>query len=156
MAVQDLASVQEVVAALRQALGGRLIAVVLFGSRARGAAQAASDWDLLVIAQHLPHGTLARHLLFKNALPVEWRAQAAILGRTPEEFEAALSPLYLDIALDGILLYDPMGYAGSRLLRLRRLLAERGLQREAEQRDLIWHWRQFPGFDWALEWEAAA
>jgi hypothetical protein len=133
-----------------------LLAVILFGSRARGEATETSDWDLLVIARELPTQTLARHILLKNALPVQWRAQVAILAKTPEEFDATLSSLYLDIALDGTLLYDPEGYAGMRLSRLRQLLAARGLRREANRRDLVWHWQKFPGFNWSLEWEAAA
>ena len=155
MSSPDLATLQEVVTALRQALSQRLIAVVLFGSRARGEAQETSDWDLLVIARDLPAKTLARHLLLKNALPVDWRARVANLGKTPQEFEAALPSLYLDIALDGILLYDPEGYAALRLARLRRLIETRGLHREANRRDLAWGWQQFPGFNWSLEWERA-
>lgn len=156
MSSQDRIAIQEVVTALRQTLGRRLLAVILFGSRARGEATETSDWDLLVIARELPTQTLARHILLKNALPVQWRAQVAILAKTPEEFDATLSSLYLDIALDGTLLYDPEGYAGMRLSRLRQLLAARGLRREANRRDLVWHWQKFPGFNWSLEWEAAA
>ena len=155
MSSHDLAAVQEAVTAFKQALPNRLIAVVLFGSRARGEAQETSDWDLLVIARDLPAKTLARHLLLKNALPVDWRARVANLGKTPQEFEAALPSLYLDIALDGILLYDPEGYAALRLARLRRLIETRGLHREANRRDLAWGWQQFPGFNWSLEWEGA-
>jgi len=151
----EIAGVQKAVDGLRQALGQCLLAVVLFGSRARGEGQETSDWDLLVIARDLPAKTLARHLLLKNALPVDWRARVAILGKTPKEFEAALPSLYLDIALDGILLYDPEGYAELRLSRLRRLIETRGLHREADRRDLAWRWQQFPGFNWSLEWEGA-
>ncbi len=129
--------------------------MILFGSRARGEAQPDSDWDLLVIARDLPKGTLSRHSLLKKALPATWRAQTAIIGKTPEEFESALSSLYLDIALDGIVLYDPQGYATARLARVRRLLESQGLRREADHRDFAWHWLKFPGFDWSLEWEAA-
>ncbi len=49
------------VEALRAALGERLVAIVLFGSRARGDSTADSDWDLLVIAEGLPERTLERH-----------------------------------------------------------------------------------------------
>lgn len=155
MSSQDRIAIQEVVTALGQALGRRLLAVILFGSRARGEATETSDWDLLVIARELPTQTLARHILLKNALPVQWRAQVAIIGKTPDEFGATLPALYLDIALDGIVLYDPTGYAAERLARLRGLLDQRGLRREADHRDLTWHWQKFPGFNWSLEWEAA-
>lgn len=45
-----------VLAAPRHGLGDNLVAVVLFGSRARGEAEAGSDWDRLVIAHDLPQG----------------------------------------------------------------------------------------------------
>lgn len=142
-----------VVAALQQGLGDNLVAVVLFGSRARGDATEASDWDLLILARQLPSSPLQRHFQLTTLLPVEWRGQASILSRTPTEFESHLSSLMLDIALDGIVLYDPEGYATQRLAALQRLLASRGLHREQIGRDFVWKWEQFPGFNWSLEWK---
>jgi hypothetical protein len=43
-------------------------------------------------------------------LPVAWRGQTAILAKAPEEFESYLTSLFLDIALDGIILHDSDGY----------------------------------------------
>src|SRR5262249_12250021 len=45
---------------LAGALGDRLVAVVLFGSVARGDAGAGSDVDLLIVARDLPEGQFAR------------------------------------------------------------------------------------------------
>jgi predicted nucleotidyltransferase len=149
-----LRPMSEVVAALRRGLGGDLIAVVLFGSRARGQADEASDWDLLLVARHLPEGTLDRHMRLKKLLPPAWRAQTAILAKTPHEFESYLPSVYLDIALDGILLYDSDGYMASRLSDLKGLIEKKGLHRERVQDDLVWRWERFPGYDWALEWES--
>jgi predicted nucleotidyltransferase len=145
----------EAVAALKRGLGDNLIAVALFGSRARGDANWDSDWDFLVIARELPERVLQRHLWLKAMLPTAWRGQAAILAKTPAEFEASLPGLYLDIALDGILLYDTDRFLATRLAHLRRLIKMHGLRREANRRDLIWRWERFPGFDWSLEWEKA-
>jgi len=147
-------AIAEVVAALRQGLGDNLVAIVLFGSRARDEADETSDWDLLVIAHHLPEKLFQRHLQLKAMLPVGWRGQVSILARTPEEFTASLPALFLDIALDGIVLYDIDNYVAKRLTGLKRLLEKRGLHRERVQREIVWRWQRFPGFDWALEWEA--
>lgn len=68
---------------------------------------------------------------------------------------AGLPDLYLDIALDGVVLYDAGGYAAERLEALRALVRRKGLYREREGRDLMWRWEQPPGPDWSLEWEAA-
>jgi hypothetical protein len=149
------APLTEVITALKHSLGDNLVAVVVFGSRARGEACETSDWDLLLIARHLPEKVFQRHLWLKSLLPVDWRGQATIIAKTPEEFTASLPPLFLDIALDGIVLYDPSGYLVEKLTQLQRLIGKRGLHREAAQRDLTWQWQRFPGFGWSLEWEAA-
>jgi predicted nucleotidyltransferase len=146
-------TLRAVVEALHQGLGDNLIAVVLFGSRARGEATAASDWDLLVLAADLPSSPLQRHICLTTLLPVAWRGQVSILARTPAEFESHLSSLMLDIAVDGIILYDPEGYATRRLTALKQLIANRGLSREQVGRDFIWKWKQFPGLGWSLEWK---
>jgi hypothetical protein len=114
-----------------------------------------SDWDLLIIAHRLPERSFQRHLYFKKMLPDIWRGQVAIIAKTPEEFEAHLPSLFLDIALDGIILYDSSGFAAERLSHLQRLIQNRGLRREKVNGDLVWRWQKSPGFDWSLEWEMA-
>lgn len=151
----SLESFAEVVTALKRGLGRQLVALVLFGSRARGDADEESDWDLLLIAHDLPPGTLDRHFLMKRIIPIPWRAQTAILAKTPTEFEALIPDLYLDIALDGIILFDTDGYMTKRLAGLRLLIQEQGLYREQFQKELTWHWRQFPGHNWSFTWKMA-
>lgn len=46
----------QVVLRIRNTLGDNLVAIVLFGSYAKGTARPASDLDLLVIARTLPRG----------------------------------------------------------------------------------------------------
>ncbi len=142
-----------VVETLRQTLGEDLIALVLFGSRARGDATPVSDWDILVIARDLPARHWDRYRLLKAHLPPTWRGRVSLLAKTPAEFEAGLPPLYLDIALDGVILYDPTGYARTRLQALRRLLESKGLKRIRHNDDLVWEWLSFPGLGWSLNWE---
>jgi uncharacterized protein len=152
--VKAVKEMTAVVHSLQQGLGDCLVAVVLFGSRARGEASRDSDWDLLVVAHDLPDKYLQRHLQFKQLLPIDWRGQVAILAKTPVEFEAHLSSLFLDIALDGIILYDQQGYISSKLSYLRQMIQQQGLRREQQGRDFVWRWQKFPGYDWSLEWEA--
>jgi len=145
---------KEVVASLKEGLGKKLVSVILFGSRARGESDESSDWDLLVLAEGLPEVTLTRYQFLKRLIPAVWRGRFSILAKTPEEFESCLSPLWLDIALDGLILYDPKGFAGDRLNRLKRLIRDEGLIRDSIGKDLVWRWESFPGFDWSLEWES--
>ena len=134
-----------VIAGLQKELGDDLVALVLFGSRARGDHRPDSDWDLLLIARHLPDKPFQRHLYLRRALPADWRGHVAILAKTPAEFEAHLPALFLDIALDGIILYDTDAYVASWLARLRQLIQQQGLYREGRGKDLIWQWQEFPG-----------
>lgn len=148
----DLTTLEQSIEALKRGLGDRLIAVVLYGSRARGEARQDSDWDLLVLAHDLPRRFFRRHRLLKQLLPPAERGQISLLAKTPEEFETSLPALYLDIALDGIALYDPDRYIEEKLARLRQLIREKGLRRERTGRDLVWQWQEFPGFGWTVEW----
>jgi predicted nucleotidyltransferase len=150
---QGRLEMKPVIAALRQTLNDNLVAIVLFGSQARGEADEFSDWDLLVIARDLPEKPFQRHLYLKKLLPDLWRGQVAILAKTPKEFEAYLPSLYLDIAVDGNILFDTDSYMANRLDRLQRLIQTGGLRREQSDNDLIWRWQESPGLDWSLEWE---
>lgn len=140
------------VQALSAALGERLVAVVLFGSRARDETTEASDWDLLVVVEGLPESPLERRMSLKRLLPPGCEA-VSLLPRTPEEFEDHVPSLYLDIALEGKVLYDPRGYMTERLARLRRLIEELGLRREWTEAGEEWHWKKEPAGSWALRWE---
>ena len=143
----------QAVDALRGTFGDRLVAVVLFGSRARGDARETSDWDLLVIAEELPENLFERHLFLTRLLPSRCQGSVSIIARTPAEFESHVPSLYLDIALDGQILYDPHRYAAKRLARLRGLIERMGLFRERTEAGDVWQWREGPTGPWELGWE---
>jgi predicted nucleotidyltransferase len=143
----------QVVPALREVLGDRLRSVVLFGSRARGDHHQDSDWDLLVIAGCLPGRSLERYRMLKAALPPGTRGSAGMLAVTPAEFEARMSDVYLDIALDGQILYDREGYAARKLAEIRRIIDKAGLYRQRTKSGDLWSWREPPVGRWSIEWE---
>jgi len=114
---------QPVVAALQEALGDDLIALVLFGSQARGDARPESDWDLLLIAEGLADSPWQRQQQLTACLPQAWRYRTNILARTPSEWSARVTSLALDVALDGIVLYsDAHSSIPARLAGLREQL----------------------------------
>ena len=131
-----------IVDALCDGLGDALVAVILYGSRARGTARPDSDWDVLVIAAGLPSRMLERHLLIKRVLPPSIRGLVGILSRTPAEMDAAnpLPALYHDIAVDAEVLYDT-GFADIWLQSARSDIAARGLRREPTPFGLVWRLR---------------
>lgn len=151
---QTTALLNEVVQALKQGLGADLIAVVLFGSRARGEAHPDSDWDLLVIAENLPDSPWRRQQKILTLLPPQWQHQVNILTFTPGEWFARVTPLALDIALDGIVLYDGSQESlRARLAALRKQLSDLGLERHTVENSWVWLWRDQPRHHWQLEWE---
>lgn len=152
---EETAILVEAVRCLKKQLGHHLLAVVLFGSRARGEATEASDWDILVVSEGLPERTLARYRFMKSCLPARWRGSISILAKTPSEFESALPPLYLDIACDGLILYDPAGYMQRKLCQVRLLIRKLGLVRQRRGQDIVWTWEAPPKAGWSLRWEEA-
>jgi hypothetical protein len=144
--------VQEVVEALRQELGDDLRGVVLFGSRARGEGRPESDWDLLVVADALPSSPLERGQALTRVVPPRWRGRVAILGRTPREFETQFPSYYLDLGLDGRILFDRNGYLEARLGLIRQRIHEGGLRRRRIGRGFMWSWETPPPGPWRIDW----
>lgn len=149
---EEMTVPQAALRALYGALGDDLVAVVLYGSRARGEAHETSDWDLLVIADDLPDQTLARHLFLKRALPAECRGVASLLAKAREEFKSSLPSLYLDIALDREILYDRQEFATTHLAEIRQMVKRLGLLREQTPTGYVWIWQDGQPAGWPLEW----
>jgi len=149
--VDESGLLAEAVSKLREGLGDDPEAVVLFGSRACGEAHEGSDWDVLKIAHGLPGRLLEHAIRLKRMLPPDYRGEVSLLATTPEEFVSNLPDLYLDIALDGVVLYDTDDFMVERLRALKGLIRRKGLRRERDGDDLIWRWPQPPSPDWSLE-----
>lgn len=152
---RTLRQVAEVyVSALRDAWGDALVAAALFGSVARGEAGPRSDVDLRVVARHLPPGRLARHRLLEPAdAAVEpllaalrrdgvWTDVSPVL-KTPEEAQR-LTPLWLDLVEDAVVLHDPERFLTSLLDRLRVSLRRLGARRL--RRGSIRYWELKPDY----------
>ena len=127
------------------------MAIVLFGSRARGEGMTGSDWDLFLVAERLPENLFDRQLALRSLLPAESEG-VSILAKTREEFEVSFPPLYLDLAVDGIVLYDPGRYIEEKLREIRRIIARAGLRRARRKNALTWQWRERPQGRWRIDW----
>ena len=115
-----------------------LVSVVVFGSVARGEARKDSDIDLLIIAENLPD----RYQRFRNFdkaeeclkdLIEELEAKGYHIYFSPiiKSIEEAkrISPLYLDMVEDAVILYDRNCFFQNILSRLRKRLKELGARR---------------------------
>ncbi len=134
--------------------GPRLLALAVFGSVGRGTPQPDSDVDLLVVADPLPDGRLARvsefHAVEASLAPD--LAEAGRLGlnpllspvfKTPAEI-ALGSPLLLDMVEDARILFDRHGLLERILADLRSRLQRLGARRI--WRGSAWYWDLKPDY----------
>jgi Polymerase beta, Nucleotidyltransferase len=124
------------VATIRRHYGARLLAAVLFGSRARSRARQDSDWDLLLV--------LADDQQVRRRLYDEWDAavapavEMALPGVSPHFVHlpapgVSPSSLWLEAATAHVVLSDPTGRASTWLQEVRGLIAAGAFERRFEQ-----------------------
>jgi len=128
--------------------GERLVSLVVFGSVARGEAREDSDVDLLVVGANLPRQRFKRQELFELA---EQFVEPLIEGLRSKGLNLDLSPvildveearrhrpIYLDMVMDAVIVYDRGGFFEGVL----KGLAERLEALGAERRRLgkLWYW----------------
>ncbi|CAN5245814.1 nucleotidyltransferase domain-containing protein [soil metagenome] len=136
------------VVACREIYGERLRAVVVFGSVARQRMRPDSDLDLLVVAEPLPRGRLARMDEFDD---VEARLAPALTEAQQQGVRTRISAivrtlaeldqggfLIFDIACDGRVCFDADGALTDYLTGVRQRLERRGAKRQTASGDRYW------------------
>ncbi|HEX9653074.1 MAG TPA: nucleotidyltransferase domain-containing protein [bacterium] len=133
--------------------GDNLISAVLFGSRARGDAQVGSDYDIFLVAKNLPKRILERQSYIRKAVALKFEYRISLYAKTKGEFEKGFPPLYLDLAVDGKILYDRNQYMKKKLRRVKEIIRKAGLYRVKRNGYHSWEWTQQPGVNWAITWD---
>jgi uncharacterized protein len=131
LAAQLSSELRRYVEALERRFGGRLVSVVLFGSRARGEAGPESDIDALIVVRGLRRNRFERYGGLRDVareVSDEFAEAVAPILLTPEEAER-VKPYYLGMLSGHVILYDTDGFFSAVLDRLRRRLAELGSRR---------------------------
>lgn len=129
----------EMVEIMKKEFGEDLISVVLYGSVARGDNRNDSDVDLLIVIKDLPKDSMLKRIrLFETRVEDKlnldelWHkgyyVSLSPMLKTPEEAER-ISPLYLDMVYDAIVLYDKDDFFTNVLRRLSKRLEELGAER---------------------------
>ncbi len=146
--------VSRLLTACRETFGEDLVSLVLFGSVARGTAGPDSDLDVLIVADALPDGRVARVRQFlaverrleadlRAARLAGWNVELSPVLKTPAEV-AEGSPLFLDMVDDARLLADRGGFMRRTLDDLRARLEARGARRV--WRGNAWYWDLKPDY----------
>jgi predicted nucleotidyltransferase len=101
---------------LLKVFNDRLVSVVVFGSVARGDARRDSDIDLIIVVEELPKSRFKRLELFEKAeedaerLLEEFRGKGFNTDFSPilltVEEARKHRPIYLDVLVDGVIIYD--------------------------------------------------
>lgn len=122
---------EDLVSTAREGFRDNLRGLVLFGSIARGEVDEHSDIDLLVILHELPKNPVERRRMVYLAMaPIreKYRRDTTVIEMTDDE-AGEVTPLILNIAAEGIILYDEGGELSEFLDKVRRRIEEMGLLR---------------------------
>lgn len=115
---------------LERLLGEEFLGLMLFGSWARGEAREDSDVDVFVVLKSL-RGVKSRSAIYSVLSSRVGRAVTLIDVRADELFreELELTPLLLNILVDGIVIHDKTGKLGELASKARQLVEDAGLVR---------------------------
>jgi len=133
-------------------MGDHLISMILFGSRARGDAKESSDYDLFIVAEELPPKPFKRVLFIRSPLKGQFEEKFCIIAKTPEEVLSDFPPLFLNLGVDGIILFDTNDFFNNLQEKIRNIIHEAGLQRKRDDGEFYWVWRNPPRKGWEITW----
>lgn len=136
---------------LKKAFGDNLVSLAVYGSVARGDFRKDSDIDLLIVCENLPRDKLKRQELFievEDGLDLEklykegFYPNFSPVLKTAEEARF-LTPLYLDMVEDAVILYDKKDFFKNVLDKLRTKLKKQGATKVNIGKK--WYWDLKPG-----------
>jgi len=145
---------EALVAACRRQYGHRLVSVAVFGSVGRGTPRPDSDVDVLIVAEGLPRGRMARVAefagveaelaeVFERLRRVGVATVLSPVLKTPAEVEQG-SPLFLNMLDDARILGDRDGFLAHAFAQFRERLARLGARRI--WRGNAWFWDLKPDY----------
>ena len=142
----------KIVKCYEEYLRDHLISIVLFGSRARGSAKKTSDYDLFIIAKEIPIRPFHRLLFIREPLQGRFDERLCIIAKTPEEVLNNFPSIFLDLGIDGVILFDREDFFKHLQARIREIIHQAGLKREKSDGEFYWEWEKPPEKGWEITW----
>ena len=144
----------DLLAACQRHYGDRLVSMAIFGSVGRGTPRPDSDLDVLIVAEGLPSGRMARiadfapveralSLRLAEGRPYAPATDVCPVFKSPAEVERG-SPLFLDMIDDARILWDRDQFLAMAFARLRARLNSLGARRI--WRGNAWFWDLKPDY----------
>ncbi len=149
--MEDDSIYKQIVTRLSRAFENSLKTVVLFGSRARGINKPTSDHDIFLIIDNLEPDPIKRQ---KQVRSLIWDIPLRIntIAKTSEEVSKNLTPLLLEVFVDGICLFGSK-YFESYRNKVMIALKEAGLKRKRLGHEWYWQFDRIPQKEWELGWD---
>lgn len=141
------------VAVLKNTFGDNFKALALFGSTAREEETEYSDIDLFAIIENIPQSHFKRSTLFNRISALNFKRRVLILTKTEREFISHFPSLYLDLGLDGHVLYDKNDFLRTRFKKIKELIKQAELSRQRINGNFVWKFKNQPKSGWELTWE---
>jgi len=127
---------------LKEVFGSRLLAVMLFGSRARGDHRPDSDYDLLMLLEDYEAGPVEDYFTAYRALrpfrDATLKDTTVAVASLPDLKKHLSSALLLNALFEGIIIYDPKGVLARMKEKLLARLEELGIRREKADWGYTW------------------
>ncbi len=146
-------TLQQIVKIYKDYLGDALFSMVLFGSHARGDATETSDYDLFIIAERLPAKPVKRILFTRTPLKGQFNERFSIMAKTPQEMMEHFPSLFLDLGVDGIILFDRGDFFKNLQVKIKKIIEQAGLQRKRWNGEFYWEWQTPPQKGWEITWD---
>jgi len=136
---------------LKNTFARRLKTVVLFGSQARSKTILPRDHDIFVVIENLSENPLQRLKEVRKTI-LDVPLEVNFIAKTPEEVDKNLTPLMLEIIVDGICLYGEKYFEKYRQPGL-QALKQSGLKRVRIGKGWYWKFDKVPERNWELNWD---
>lgn len=144
--------INNIVECYKEYFGDNFISLVLFGSRARLDEKDTSDYDILLIAEDIPARPFERLRYVRRPLTGKFKEKISIIAKTKAEFDSQFPSIYLDIGIDGRILFDKNDYMKKRIQRIKEIIKKAGLKRIKHDDMFSWEWSKPKKPGWKLDW----